>query len=313
HDIWAARIVARRTWRFFETFVAEEDHWLPPDNFQEDPKPVVAHRTSPTNIGLLLLSTVAAYDFGYIGLIEMVERLEATLGSLRKLQKFRGHFFNWHDTKTLEPLWPHYVSVVDSGNLAGSFIALKQACLELPDHRVCDERILAGIRDTLGALRHETSQLPPARQRTDALGIRHLTGEIEAAVKAANTETPAFPAAWYSALEQVNTHAVAIDDIVAAVAHEHGGDDLAEVRWWSGALVRQVRNALRDLRLLTRSVAAFAFQASDAPQTPVPTLAQLTEIEDSDTGVTAREISSRLGNIAATCQRLFDEMDFKFL
>jgi cyclic beta-1,2-glucan synthetase len=139
-DVRAARVVARRTWRFFETFVGDEDHSLPPDNFQEDPKPVVAHRTSPTNIGLLLLSTVAAYDLGYIGLIEMVERLEATLASLEKLQKFRGHFFNWHDTKTLEPLWPHYVSVVDSGNLAGSFIALKQACLEAPDHKLFDER-----------------------------------------------------------------------------------------------------------------------------------------------------------------------------
>jgi cyclic beta-1,2-glucan glucanotransferase len=312
-DIRAARIVARRTWRFFETFVGEEDHWLPPDNFQEDPKPVVAHRTSPTNIGLLLLSTVAAYDFGYIGLIEMVERLEATLAGLQKLQKFRGHFFNWHDTKTLEPLWPHYVSVVDSGNLAGSFIALKQACLEIPDHQVCDESILAGIRDTLAALSHETSQLSPARQRTDALGIRHLTGEIDAASKAVAAETPAFPAAWYAVLEQVNAHAVAIDDIVAAISHEHGGDDVAELKWWSGALVRQVRHALRDLRLLTRSVAAFAVEGNGAAASAVPTLAQLNEVEDSDTGLTAQEISSRLANIAATCQQLFDEMDFTFL
>jgi hypothetical protein len=89
--------------------------------------------------------------------------------------------------------------------------------------------------------------------------------------------------------------------------------DIAELKWWSGALLRQIRHALRDLRLLTRSVAGFAFQASGADTTPIPTLAQLTDIEDSDTGLTAREISSRLGNIAATCQRLFDEMDFKFL
>ncbi len=103
-DTGAARVVARRTWRFFETLVGDEDHWLPPDNFQEDPKPVVAHRTSPTNIGLLMLSTVAAYDFGYLTVIQLVERLEKTLASIDKLQKFRGHLLNWCDTKSLAPL-----------------------------------------------------------------------------------------------------------------------------------------------------------------------------------------------------------------
>src|SRR5205085_2232736 len=89
-DVRTGRIIARRTWRFFETFVGDEDHWLPPDNFQEDPL-VVAHRTSPTNIGLLLLSTLAAYDFGYVGLVELLERIEFTFASMEKLQKFRGH------------------------------------------------------------------------------------------------------------------------------------------------------------------------------------------------------------------------------
>lgn len=138
-DVRTARIVARRTWRFFETFVGDEDHWLPPDNFQEDP-PVLAHRTSPTNIGLLQLSTLAAYDFGYLSLVELVERQEFTFASLEKLQKFRGHFFNWHDTRTLQPMWPHYVSAVDSGNLAGHLIALKQAALDLPDDKLFDTR-----------------------------------------------------------------------------------------------------------------------------------------------------------------------------
>jgi cyclic beta-1,2-glucan synthetase len=312
-DIQAARIVARRTWRFFETFVGEEDHWLPPDNFQEDPRPVIAHRTSPTNIGLLLMSTVAAYDFGYIGLIELCERLELTLRNLQQLQKFRGHFFNWHDTKTLQPMWPHYVSVVDSGNLAGSYLALKQACLEIPDHKVIDERIIVGIRDTLGALRRETSQLPPARQRTDALGIKQLTNEIEAAADLLAMQMPELPGEWLSYLEEVNAHAITIDDVVAALSHEHGGDDIAELKWWSAALLRQIRNTLRDLKLLTRSVAAFVFKASVTDVSPVPTLTELTEIEDSGTAAMAREISSRLGSIAATCQRLFDEMDFKFL
>ena len=130
-DARALRLIARRTWRFFETFVTAEDHMLPPDNFQEDPKPVLAHRTSPTNLGLYLLSAIAAHDFGWIGTHETVDRLEATLETMNRLERFRGHFYNWYDTRDLRPLEPKYVSSVDSGNLAGHLIALGNACREI--------------------------------------------------------------------------------------------------------------------------------------------------------------------------------------
>ncbi len=126
----ALRRIARRTWRFFETFVTPLDHWLPPDNFQEDPAPVVAHRTSPTNIGLYLLCVVAARDFGWIGAIRAIERLEATRTTMDRMARFHGHFFNWYDTRDLSVLSPRYVSSVDSGNLAGHLIALANACHE---------------------------------------------------------------------------------------------------------------------------------------------------------------------------------------
>ena len=129
-DARALRLVARRTWRYFETFVTAADHMLPPDNFQEDPPPVLAHRTSPTNLGLYLLSAVSARDFGWTGTTETVERLEATLATMSSLQRFRGHFYNWYDTGDLRPLDPRYVSSVDSGNLAGHLIALANACRE---------------------------------------------------------------------------------------------------------------------------------------------------------------------------------------
>ena len=124
------RLIARRTWRFFETFVTPTDNMLPPDNFQEDPKPVVAHRTSPTNIGLYLLSAVAARDFGWAGTTETVERLEAAFDVMQKLPRFKGHFFNWYATRDLRALDPAYISSVDSGNLAGHLIALANACEE---------------------------------------------------------------------------------------------------------------------------------------------------------------------------------------
>ncbi len=135
-DARALRLVARRTWRYFETFVTAADHMLPPDNFQEDPKPVLAHRTSPTNLGLYLLSAVSACDFGWVGRTETVERLEATLATMGSLQRFRGHFYNWYDTSDLRPLHPRYVSTVDSGNLAGHLIAVANACREWIDRPV---------------------------------------------------------------------------------------------------------------------------------------------------------------------------------
>lgn len=122
------RQVARRTWRYFETFVTEADNFLPPDNFQEIPRPAVAHRTSPTNIGLYLLSVTVAQDMGWIGTGEAATRLEQTLHTMQRMPRHRGHLHNWHDTRDLRVLDPAYVSSVDSGNLAGHLIAVAQAC-----------------------------------------------------------------------------------------------------------------------------------------------------------------------------------------
>ncbi|HKC83505.1 MAG TPA: glycosyl transferase, partial [bacterium] len=143
------RSVARRTWRFFETLVGPADNHLPPDNLQEDPEPVVAHRTSPTNIGLYLLSTAAARDFGWIGTLETVERLESTLASMGRLERFRGHFYNWYETRDLRPLEPRYVSTVDSGNLAGHLIVLGNACREMKERPLDSGEALRGIEDAL--------------------------------------------------------------------------------------------------------------------------------------------------------------------
>ena len=94
---------------------------LPPDNFQEDPKSVIAHRTSPTNLGLYLLSVIAARDFGWLGTLGALERLEGTFATMAKLERFRGHFYNWYDTSDLRALEPKYVS---SARLSAFFIRL---------------------------------------------------------------------------------------------------------------------------------------------------------------------------------------------
>jgi hypothetical protein len=123
------RQVSRRTWFFFETFVGPDDHWLPPDNFQEMPVPTIAHRTSPTNIGLALLANLAAHDFGYIGIRQLIERTANTLRTMETLERHAGHFYNWYDTQTMAPL-TRYISTVDSGNLAGHLLTLRAGLLE---------------------------------------------------------------------------------------------------------------------------------------------------------------------------------------
>ena len=144
----ALRRVARKTWRFFDTFVVAHGHNLAPDNYQEDPGGVVAWRTSPTNIGLQLLSYVSAYDLGYLTVADLEDRVSTTLVAMAGLERFRGHYFNWYNIDTLEPTRPMYVSTVDSGNLAGHLLVLRLALLEASESPLFGPQLLDGARDT---------------------------------------------------------------------------------------------------------------------------------------------------------------------
>jgi cyclic beta-1,2-glucan synthetase len=155
------RAIGRRTWSFFETFVTAEENHLPPDNFQEDPHPVVAHRTSPTNIGLYLLATASARDFGWIGLADAVDRFEATLRTVAALDHHRGHLLNWYDTRTREPLHPRYVSSVDSGNLAGHLLALANTCTQWVEHPDVGRDDHRGIADGVALIHQSMEDLDP--------------------------------------------------------------------------------------------------------------------------------------------------------
>ena len=171
-DAEELRLIARRTWRFFETFVTAEDRFLPPDNYQETPVPVLAQRTSPTNIGMYLLSAVSALDFGWLGIVDWLERLEATLGSLATLDRFRGHLFNWYDTRTGQPLLPNYVSTVDSGNLAGHLITLANAAESVIARPLWGAQRLRGIEDAL-------TLAPPAAGAALRAGLRAAAQSTE--------------------------------------------------------------------------------------------------------------------------------------
>jgi len=144
--------LARKTWSFFETFVVVEDNWLPPDNYQEQPLEQIAHRTSPTNIGLSLLANLNACDFGYITISQFIERTRNTINSMEKMERYNGHFYNWYDTETLHPLQPKYISTVDSGNLAGHLLVLRQGLLSLPHQKIISIKLFEGLRDTFRVL-----------------------------------------------------------------------------------------------------------------------------------------------------------------
>ncbi|WP_213997709.1 glucoamylase family protein [Arsukibacterium sp.] len=161
------RLIGRRTWRFFERFVSAGDNWLPPDNFQQLPEPVIAHRTSPTNIGVYLLSVVTARDFGWLGTHASADKLEQTFATLERLSRYQGHFYNWYDTQSLLPLAPAYVSSVDSGNLAGHLLALANS-LEDWQQQLLAPLTRQGLSDTLAlaqlSLQHCNTGLLQNRQ-----------------------------------------------------------------------------------------------------------------------------------------------------
>ncbi len=143
------RELARKTWSFFEKLVGPDDNWLPPDNLQLYPIPIIAHRTSPTNIGLSLLANLSACDFGYITAKQLLEQTANTFTTLSKLERHEGHFYNWYDTQSLATLSPRYISTVDSGNLAGHLLTLRQGLLSIPQQKIIEPKFLYGLQDTL--------------------------------------------------------------------------------------------------------------------------------------------------------------------
>ncbi|MFC5427993.1 GH36-type glycosyl hydrolase domain-containing protein [Paraburkholderia denitrificans] len=258
-DARQLRLHARRTWRYFETFVTAADQMLPPDNFQEDPRPVVAHRTSPTNIGLYLLATVSAREFAWLGTLDAVDRLETTLGAMGRLPRYRGHFYNWYATQDLCPLEPKYVSSVDSGNLAGHLIALANACrawaAEPPGVEPCAPE---GVGDSLALLCGAVSQNAGTHPRGALHGeFEQAAGALQGTLKgampgpgpagtaASGGAAAAAPSAWPA----MQLSAATVADIARALVDETGdaqdgtGDD---VLFWADALEQAIHSHCRD-------------------------------------------------------------------
>ena len=244
-DAQALRQTARRTWRFFETFVTSGDSMLPPDNFQDHPASVLAHRTSPTNIGLYLLSIVCARDFGWIGTVQAIDCLEATLATMGRLQRVRGHFLNWYDTRDLRPLEPRYVSTVDSGNLAGHLIALANACREWSDRPLDSAQRFGGVADALDITRAECARLHDGR-KTQTVTLHQLDDALSA-VAAALQQVSRSQVDCQTQVVDLRTNAEVMVDIASALAIERGDGISADMLVWARAVLSSIEAHRHDL------------------------------------------------------------------
>jgi cyclic beta-1,2-glucan synthetase len=226
------RELSRKTWSFFETFVGPDDNWLPPDNYQENPVSVVAHRTSPTNIGLSLLANLSAYDFGYIVAGELLERTSNAFNTMNSLERYQGHFYNWYDTQTLKPLRPLYVSSVDSGNLAGHLLTLHQGLQTLPDQCILGPRLFEGISDTLQILIEKAGKSIPVR----IVQFREYLNEI-------SDKNPVL-------LIDVRNYLEKLSEYSAEIVNTFTGERDEEYKLWADNLSRQCQGAFNELTYL---------------------------------------------------------------
>ena len=267
---------ARDTWRLFERCVGADDNFLPPDNLQLTPETLVAHRTSPTNIGLYLLATACARQFGWIGTHDLIARLEATLATLAELPRHRGHFLNWYDTQRKAALLPMYVSTVDSGNLSGHLIAVAQACTELaraPHDTHAARRAIGASQTRIEPLRASLVEVAHDGPLQRLLALPDPLADIDART------------GWFEGLlrDASNELATLLPGDAAALAP----NPLSLFAWRAADHLATVRSALFDVQA----------QRADAGENDVVI------------GDTAR----RLQSIAARCEALAWEADYSFL
>ena len=319
--------LARRTWAFFEDFVGAADNWLPPDNMQEHPVRVIAHRTSPTNIGMSLLANLTAWDFGFATLGQLLGRTSATLATMERMARHHGHFYNWYDTLTLIPLQPMYVSAVDSGNLAGHLLTLAPGLTALADQPIVSLQTLDGIAITLGVLGESSD----AGARVDA-AIAAMAAQVAQSRREGRTTLPALN-------DTLGELCVAAEAIVAALALTPAPAADPQLPGWAAKLAAQCRHARDELRELAPWLSEVPDGVIDSRLSRIPTLRELAGLSLSLSSASLSErdlapderarqhaLALRVAEGSAAAQRRLDqihvlaaqarafaEMDFGFL
>ena len=225
------RAISRKTFAYFENFVTKDDNWLPPDNYQEHPVERIAHRTSPTNIGFSLMANLAAVDLGYLHTRQFIDRTANTLNTMKIMARHKGHFYNWYDTLSLQPLPPHYISTVDSGNLAGHLLTLRQGILAMANQPVIGKQLFDGLNDTLQILSDEMENAVILQPFKNILAlILHME---------------------HFNLPEVKNHMDQLIVSTAKIVTEYPGNPLGDQLYWSKSLLLQCHSIRDEITIFT--------------------------------------------------------------
>ncbi len=259
------RELSRKTWNFFETYVTENDNWMPIDNLQQYPITIIAHRTSPTNIGVSLLANLSAVDFGYITLSQLLERTSNTFKTLNKLERYEGHFYNWYDTQSLLPLHPRYISTVDSGNLAGHLLTLRQGLFEMLNRKIIKDDLWDGLYDTIRII---AKKIPLEEQM--------MFIDFQTAFEVENSSRPVALSELKSSLEKISG---LLNDLLI---HEKLKENTEALEWMI-SLYNQIKEWLHEMVLLlpwiNNNPVPEKFKGLSVFQ-KIPSLAQLARIDN---------------------------------
>ncbi len=261
------RRIARKTWSFFETFVNADENWLPPDNYQVVPYGKIAHRTSPTNMGLALLANLTAYDFGYLTMRSMLERTNLALQSMSSLERHHDHFYNWYDTITRKPLLPRYISTVDSANLSAHLMTLRSGLLSLPDGLHTNPRIWEGLRDT-------TSVLEGFFERKKPAALLRFVEELDNTIQA----LPATVSSVWVALGKLAIHA---EKIILVSNKEKDG----RIAWWTETLRSQCMESMAEIEYLFPWISADSMYTDDSDFSELEQIGSMRELYDRETAL----------------------------
>lgn len=244
------RRTARRTWLFFDHFVGPDTHWLPPDNYQEDPRVVLAARTSPTNMGMALNAVLAAHDFGWVDKRSLLAWLRNSMEGMNRLEKYRGHWLNWYEIRDLERLEPAYISTVDSGNLAVSLITLSQALEEMERAPLDPAALVRGLGDTLSVIAETVEALPgvvPSHAASRDLLTRIVRMRTD--LEQARTEN-----CWHHLESWRERQLGELSESVIGLAEDNqvvvSAEAISELRIWLDELDRQIKHAQGAIREL---------------------------------------------------------------
>jgi cyclic beta-1,2-glucan synthetase len=303
------RTYARRTWFYFERFVNEDHSWLPPDNYQEDPPLSPVDRTSPTNIGLALVSVHVAYNMGYITFGELLERQQNTLESMSKLERHKGHFFNWYETKLGEALSPRYVSTVDSGNLAASLIVVKEAVKQGMQSRGINKKLWSGMQDTIITLREifESYNKHDVLPQQSHERITLFTSSMMDKLRNINGSDTFERLTLLKSLKEDATKLSAVD--LLPMGSRLGDREMSDLYFWLESPLKQIENAILEYRCITSS------KDVDLRKFSPNELYELKRTENSNQPCVRllKKWKSQAEYIITSCETFTDEMDFSFL